>query len=181
MAPPRSSLRLRRRRVSQRMSELCATLDTTQDAAHFACGTSYGLVRKGKTDEAAHSSVPPRRPARTVRVAEHLPETTRPRRASRAIRHEVDDGATPSRTTWDPRCDLHESPLPLPYAPPRPSQRPTRTPARARLELVGGGASGIDSGRATRRSADPGRVPGFRIRHASAADRRRARGTARLL
>src|ERR1035438_3747287 len=105
MAPPRSSLRLRRRRVSQRMSELCATLDTTQDAAHFACGTSYGLVRKGKTDEAAHSSVPPRRPARTVRVAEHLPETTHPRRASRAIRHEVDDGATPSRPTWDPGRD----------------------------------------------------------------------------
>jgi hypothetical protein len=88
------------------MSELCATLDTTQDAAHFACGTSYGLVRKGKTDEAAHSSVPPRRPARTVRVAEHLPETTHPRRASRAIRHEVDDGATPSRPTWDPGRDF---------------------------------------------------------------------------
>src|ERR1022692_3655832 len=66
MAPPRRSLPLRRRRVSQRRSELCATLDTTQDAAHFACGTSYELVRKGKTDEAAHSSVPPRRPARTV-------------------------------------------------------------------------------------------------------------------
>jgi hypothetical protein len=40
-----------RRRVSQVMSELCATLDTTQDAAHVACGTRYESVRNSKTDE----------------------------------------------------------------------------------------------------------------------------------
>jgi hypothetical protein len=61
---------------------------------------------KRQDHEAVHSSVPPRRPARTVRVGEHLPETTRPRRASRVAPH-VRAGATaaarpvmPARQAW---------------------------------------------------------------------------------
>ena len=46
------------------------------------------------------------RERKAVRVGEALPETPRPRRASRPIRHEVDDGATPSRPTWDPGRDF---------------------------------------------------------------------------
>jgi hypothetical protein len=143
------------------MSELCATLDTTQDAAHFACGTSYGLVRKGKTDEAAHSSVPPRRPARTVRVAEHLPETTHPRRASRAIRHEVDDGATPSRPTWDPGRDF---------------ARGAATPGTCALAPATSNDSNFPAGspRASRRGGRGEAGEAAHARRATARDERRA-------
>jgi hypothetical protein len=88
-----------------------------------ACGTRYVLARKGRTGEAAHSSVPPRRPARTVRVGEHLRETSHPRRASRVApararrrRHAVAQNLGSGR-------DLRESPIPpvLAHTPPAPT------------------------------------------------------------
>src|ERR1035441_9872578 len=71
------------------------------DPAHVACGTRYELVRKGKTDEAAHSSVPLDDRLEPCGWATTCQRPSARAEASRTIRHEVDDGATPSRPTWD--------------------------------------------------------------------------------